>query len=243
MRADLKRAPGKLYSSGASYPGRSQAKFYRVGPIGHFKRPGIAANLLLEAFESIRRHHVALCVACLSEEFKLKASKALLLLDERSSGLWSDRKGNYVARLGSLFAGPLKARLNSGNRLGIGDQLRIAPKRLARRSCVGPPRPRGKQVMLSHSRRNLTWAWRLYNSGCRGRQIGDSTIASQAIVPRCCCSRTSDYTIVQRYIGERIPYWLCRPAALELRRSQDGRNAVCLRRAERQDLVPYRDGR
>jgi hypothetical protein len=31
---------------------------------------------------------------------------------------------------------------------------------------------------------------------------------------------------------ERISYWLCRPAALELRRSQDGRNAVCLRRAE-----------
>ena len=35
-----------------------------------------------------------------------------------------------------------------------------------------------------------------------------------------------------RYTRERISYWLCRPAALELRRSQDGRNAVCLRRAE-----------
>jgi hypothetical protein len=42
----------------------------------------------------------------------------------------------------------------------------------------------------------------------------------------------ADYTIVQRYTRERISYWLCRPAALELRRSQDGRNAVCLRRAE-----------
>jgi hypothetical protein len=31
---------------------------------------------------------------------------------------------------------------------------------------------------------------------------------------------------------ERISYWLCKPAVLELRRSQDGRNAVCLRRAE-----------
>ena len=41
----------------------------------------------------------------------------------------------------------------------------------------------------------------------------------------------SDYTIVQRYTRERISYWLCRPAALELRRSQDERNAVCLRRA------------
>src|SRR6266853_2548970 len=61
-------------------------------------------------------------------------------------------------------------------------------------------------------------------------QIG-STIASQAIVARC-CSRTSHYTIVQRYTRERISYWLCRPVALELRRSQDGRNAVCLRRAE-----------
>jgi hypothetical protein len=35
-----------------------------------------------------------------------------------------------------------------------------------------------------------------------------------------------------REARERISYWLCRPAALELRRSQDGRNAVCLRRAE-----------
>ena len=34
-------------------------------------------------------------------------------------------------------------------------------------------------------------------------------------------------------IRERISYWLCRPAALESRRSRDGRNAVCLRRAER----------
>ena len=40
------------------------------------------------------------------------------------------------------------------------------------------------------------------------------------------------YTIVQRYTWEQISYWLCRPAVLELRRSQDGRNAVCLRRAE-----------
>src|SRR6202000_1439026 len=64
----------------------------------------------------------------------------------------------------------------------------------------------------------------------------------QAIVARC-CGRISDYTIVQRYTRERISYWLCRPAALELRRPQDGRNAVCLRRAEGQDLVPYRDGR
>jgi len=42
----------------------------------------------------------------------------------------------------------------------------------------------------------------------------------------------TDYTIVQRYTRDRISYWLCSPAALELRRSQDGRNAVCLRRAE-----------
>jgi hypothetical protein len=49
--------------------------------------------------------------------------------------------------------------------------------------------------------------------------------------------------IVQRYTRELVSYWLCRPAALELRRSQDWRNAVCLRRAEGQDLVPYRDGR
>ena len=34
------------------------------------------------------------------------------------------------------------------------------------------------------------------------------------------------------YTRERISYWLCEPAALELRRSQDGRNAVRLRRAE-----------
>jgi len=44
--------------------------------------------------------------------------------------------------------------------------------------------------------------------------------------------RSWGYTIVQRYTRERVSYWLCRPAALELRRSQDGRNAVCLRRAE-----------
>jgi hypothetical protein len=66
---------------------------------------------------------------------------------------------------------------------------------------------------------------------CEASSDRTSTIASQAIVARC-CSRTSDYTIVQRYTRERISYWLCGPAALELRRSQDGRNAVCLRRAE-----------
>ena len=66
----------------------------------------------------------------------------------------------------------------------------------------------------------------------RSGPIGNSTAAFQAIVAQC-CSRTSDYTIVQRYTRERISYWLCGPAALELRRSQDGRNAVCLRRAER----------
>src|SRR6476660_10495209 len=66
---------------------------------------------------------------------------------------------------------------------------------------------------------------------CEASSDRSSTIASQAIVARC-CGRISDYTIVQRYTRERISYWLCRPAALELRRSQDGRNAVCLRRAE-----------
>jgi hypothetical protein len=66
---------------------------------------------------------------------------------------------------------------------------------------------------------------------CEASSDRSSTIASQAIVARC-CSRTSDYTIVQRYTRERISYWLCGPAALELRRSQDGRNAVCLRRAD-----------
>src|SRR5882724_9558360 len=66
---------------------------------------------------------------------------------------------------------------------------------------------------------------------CEASSDRSSTIASQAIVARC-CSRTSHYTIVQRYTRERISYWLCRPVVLELRRSQDGRNAVCLRRAE-----------
>jgi hypothetical protein len=68
-------------------------------------------------------------------------------------------------------------------------------------------------------------------SAVGGRPIGDSTIASQAIVlqPN---FRLYDRAIVQRYTRERISYWLCRPADLKLRRSQDERNAVCLRRAE-----------
>jgi hypothetical protein len=57
------------------------------------------------------------------------------------------------------------------------------------------------------------------------------TATCRAIVARS-CSRTSDYTIVQRYTPKRISYWFCRPTALELRGSQDERNAVCLRRAE-----------
>ena len=63
-------------------------------------------------------------------------------------------------------------------------------------------------------------------------QIGASTIACRAIVARS-CSRTSGYTIVQRYTRKRISYWFCRLAALDLQGSQDERNAVCLRRAER----------
>src|SRR5712671_6396713 len=43
---------------------------------------------------------------------------------------------------------------------------------------------------------------------CEASSDRSSTIASQAIVARC-CSRTSDYTIVQRYTRERISYWLC----------------------------------
>jgi hypothetical protein len=77
---------------------------------------------------------------------------------------------------------------------------------------------------------------RIYEAGRTGplREASSdrsATIASQAIVARC-CRRIFHYTIVQRYIREQISYWLCRPAALKLRRSQDGRNAVCLRRAE-----------
>src|SRR5258707_1028422 len=49
---------------------------------------------------------------------------------------------------------------------------------------------------------------------CEASSDRSTTIASQAIVARC-CSRTSDYTIVQRYTRERISYWLCGPAALD----------------------------
>src|SRR5262245_11706286 len=39
--------------------------------------------------------------------------------------------------------------------------------------------------------------------------------------------------ITQHYTLERISYWLRSPTALEFRGLKDGRNAVCLRRAER----------
>src|SRR6516225_5124224 len=56
-------------------------------------------------------------------------------------------------------------------------------------------------------------------------------IASQAIVARF-CGRTSDYVIVQRYTGANLILAL-RARRPKLQQSQDGRNAVCLRRAER----------
>jgi hypothetical protein len=46
-------------------------------------------------------------------------------------------------------------------------------------------------------------------------------------------AESSDYSTVQHYTPERISYWLCSPTALEFRGSQDGQNAVRLRRAER----------
>jgi hypothetical protein len=65
----------------------------------------------------------------------------------------------------------------------------------------------------------------VYNDG----QMAD---APEYIVDSFESAFAEGYTIVQCYSRERISYWLCRPAALELRRSQDGRNAVRLRRAE-----------
>jgi len=58
-----------------------------------------------------------------------------------------------------------------------------------------------------------------------------STIVSQAIVARC-SDKLAIIRSRSRYTRERISYWLSRPAALELGRSQDGRNEVCLRRTE-----------
>jgi hypothetical protein len=53
---------------------------------------------------------------------------------------------------------------------------------------------------------------------CEASSDRSPTIACRAIVARS-CSRTSDYTIVQRYTPKRISYWFCRPTALELRGS------------------------
>jgi hypothetical protein len=123
-----------------------------------------------------------------------------IILRKRVSNQRADRSGRGIAKVGLavLWATKLVTTIIRCSISASGSLCR------ARRvwSASGP----------TAEQRDCSPACRLSGS----RPIEDSTIASQAIEARC-CSRTSDYTIVQRYTRERISYWLCRPAALELR--------------------------
>src|SRR6476660_9240047 len=94
------------------------------------------------------------------------------------------------------------------------------------RTLASPTRLRRLSRFGRYSEDLLGWAYRtalrsFIKSVLYHRLLGNSRAVLQTNL------RLYDRAVL---FTERISYWLCRPAALELGRSQDGRNAVRLRR-------------